>query len=99
MTFSMDHIFIAVTLGCVLFFLQILMDYNRQASKIRPQIRHVEAIQARHTEELEKVERMIRETEQEQSTLNTELERMEQKITELESTKARLQAMLDAEET
>ena len=99
MTFSMDWIFIAVTLGCVLFFLQIVLDYSRQASKIRPQIRLVEEIRSRHSEELAKVERMFRETEQEENTLETELEHMEQKLSALESTKVALQSQLEPEKT
>ena len=44
----MDWLFAILTLGCLVFIIQILVDYSRQAAEIRPQLRAVSQIQERH---------------------------------------------------
>jgi septal ring factor EnvC (AmiA/AmiB activator) len=72
--FSMDWIFIVLTLGCVFFVLQILLEYNRHAEQIRPQI-----------QQIEKVERLMEEAESEGAALDAELQKLEKKHKDLEA--------------
>ena len=83
---SLDWIFIALTLSSVVFLLQILVDYNRQASVLRPQLRHVDQILRRHAEEMEKVEALLEEAQMEAGELDKPLSTLESRNEELEST-------------
>jgi septal ring factor EnvC (AmiA/AmiB activator) len=83
--FSMDWIFIVLTLGCVFFVLQILLEYNRHAEQIRPQIQQIEDMRSRHGEEIEKVERLMEEAESEGAALDAELQKLEKKHKDLEA--------------
>lgn len=87
----LNWIFIAVTMGCVIFFLQILVDYNRQAGQIRPQIRRANEIQERHNEEIQRVQRLVEETEQEGAKLSEELAGLQERHQELEEVLKELQ--------
>ena len=53
--FSFDWIFIVMSLGCVFFLLQILLDYNRNREQIRQELQQIEEIRSRHDEEIKKV--------------------------------------------
>ena len=92
MSSSVDWIFLVVTLGCAIFLFQILFDYNRQASLIRPQLREAAEIHARHSAEIEKVERLIEEAQKEGVGLDTQIAELDEKHQKLEKTIERLSA-------
>lgn len=64
---DLDIVFVVLTFGCILFVLQTLLDYNKRASAMRPQLNEVLRIKERHKEELEKVQRLMDESEKEAS--------------------------------
>ncbi len=82
--FSFDWIFIVMSLGCVFFLLQILLDYNRNREQIRQELQQIEEIRSRHDEEIKKVERLIEEATSEGALLDSELEKLDKKHKELE---------------
>ena len=82
--FSFDWIFIVMSLGCVFFLLQILLDYNRNREQIRQELQQLEEIRSRHDEEIKKVERLIEEATSEGALLDSELEKLDKKHKELE---------------
>ena len=84
LAFSTDWIFGIITLGCLIFIFQIMMDYSRQANVIRPQLRAVDQIQQRHSDELEKVEKLIKTSEGEDAKLDKRVAELEGKHDELE---------------
>ena len=83
--FSMDWIFIVLTVGCVFFVLQMLLEYNRNAEQIGPQIQQIENMRSRHSEEIEKVERLMEEAESEGASLDAELQKLEKKHKDLDA--------------
>ncbi len=98
MSSSVDWIFLTITLGCAIFLFQILFDYNRQASLIRPQLREAAEIHARHSAEIEKVERLIEEAHKEGSGLDVQITELDEKHQKLEKTLERLAAEKDEPE-
>ena len=82
--FSFDWIFIVMSLGCVFFLLQILLDYNRNREQIRQELQQIKEIRSRHDEEIKKVERLIEEATSEGALLDSELEKLDKKHKELE---------------
>lgn len=84
MVFSMDWIFAILTLGCLIFIIQILLDYSKQAGDIRPQVRAATNIQERNSQEIEKVEKLIKNAEEEGSKLDARIAELEHRHDELE---------------
>ena len=82
--FSFDWIFIVMSLGCVFFLLQILLDYNRKREQIRKELRQIEEIRSRHDEEINRLERLIEEATSKGALLDSELEKLDKKHKELE---------------
>lgn len=97
MTFSIDWIFGILTLGCLVFIIQILVDYSRQAGEIRPQVRSVAQIQDRHTREIEKVEKQIQEAREESEQLDARIADLERRHDELETVYKQLQEQQEDE--
>jgi septal ring factor EnvC (AmiA/AmiB activator) len=83
--FSFDWIFIVMSLGCVFFLLQMLLDYNRNREQIQPQMHQIEEIRSRHDEERLKVQRLIEEANSEGAVVDGELEKLDKKHKELEA--------------
>jgi predicted nuclease with TOPRIM domain len=81
---DLDIVFAVLTFGCILFVLQTLVDYNKRASKIRPQLNEVARIKSHHQEEKEKVLLKMEDAEKEASKYNDELAELEAKHGELE---------------
>jgi hypothetical protein len=44
---DLDIVFVVLTFGCILFVLQTLLDYNKRASAMRPQLNEVLRIKER----------------------------------------------------
>ena len=86
MAFSIDWIFGILTLGCLVFIIQIMMDYSKQAAQIRPQLRSVSQIQERHGQEIEKVEKLIKTGQEEAQKLDGRIADLERRHDELEET-------------
>ncbi len=83
--FSADWVFIILTIACVVFLFQILIDYNKQASQIRPLIHHAADVRSRREEEIKNVERQIEEMEGKTTELDQQLEQLETKRQQVES--------------
>ena len=83
--FSLDWIFMVLTLASVVFLLQIMVDYNRKASVMSPQLRHANQILARHAEEMEKIEGLMEESRKEAGELDAPLATLEARNDELDS--------------
>ena len=82
--FSIDWVFGALTLACVYFLLQILLEYNKQKAQIRPQLTQLAEIRSRHAEEFEKVEASTEEATAEQEELDSQVAKLEAQQSELE---------------
>ncbi|MDA0746786.1 MAG: hypothetical protein O2954_09720 [bacterium] len=82
-SFSIDWIFIGLTLGCVLFLLQMVLEYNRQTTQIRPQIQHAKEVQSKHVEELKKVELLLAESQGEEDGLEKRIADLDKRHKEL----------------
>jgi len=80
---DLDIVFVVLTFGCVLFALQTLLDYNKRASAMRPQLNEVLRIKDRDKEELEKVQRLMDESEKEASKSQDEVTALDTKHDEL----------------
>ena len=89
---DIDIIFIVLTFGCLLFVVQMLMDYNKRASVIQPQLKEVLGIKERNKEELEKVQRLMDDAEKEASKYKDEIAELDTKHGELEVKVAELRA-------
>ena len=98
MSSSVDWIFLVISLGCAIFLFQILFDYNRQASSIRPQLREAAEIHARHSGEIEKVERLIEEAQKEGAGLDGQIAELDEKHQKLEQALERLSTEKDESE-
>ena len=81
---DLDIVFIVLTFGCILFVLQTIVDYNKRASAMRPQLNEVLRIKDRHKEELEKVQRLMDESEKEAVKHQDEITVLDAKHGELE---------------
>lgn len=84
MELSLDLVLMVLTLGCIVFTLQTLIDYNKQSSVIRPKLRDVGRIKARHEEEIEKVKQTMDDTEKDDKKFDEEAVELEAKQAELE---------------
>jgi hypothetical protein len=80
---DLDIVFAVLTFGCILFVLQTLVDYNKRASAIRPQLNEVLRIKDRHKEEIQKVVMAMEES-------NKEVDKTKDQITELEAKNSEL---------
>ena len=80
---DLDIVFAVLTFGCILFVLQTLVDYNKRASAIRPQLNEVLRIKDRHKEEIQKVVMAMEES-------NKEVYKTKDQITELEAKNSEL---------
>jgi len=80
-----DIVFIVLTFGCVLFVLQVLLDYNKRASVIRPKLNDVLRIKAHHKEELDKVLLLMEDAEKDASKHQDEINALDVKHEELEN--------------
>lgn len=85
MEFSIDWVFGAITLASVVFFFQMLVDFNSQRAQIAPQLQHIKEIRSRHYEEIEKVNRLTEEVEKEVDTVNQVVAQLEAQISELDA--------------
>ena len=80
---DLDIVFAVLTFGCILFVLQTLVDYNKRASAIRPQLNEVLRIKDRHKGEIQKVVMAMEES-------NKEVDKTKDQITELEAKNSEL---------
>lgn len=87
---DLDIIFAVLTFGCILFVLQTLVDYNKRASAIRPQLREVVRIKDHHKEEMLKVQQVMEDAEKEASKHQDAITELETKYEELEMKAAEL---------
>ena len=78
--------------------LQALIDFNKHSSLIRPQIRDVARIKAKHREEIERLKHDVTQTEKEAQTLADQAAELEAKRTELEVVATELRAKLNTDE-
>ena len=81
---DLDIIFAVLTFGCILFVLQTLVDYNKRASSIRPQLNEVLKIKDHHKEEMLKVQQVMDDAEKEASKHEDAITELETKYEELE---------------
>lgn len=81
---DLDIIFAVLTFGCILFVLQTLVDYNKRASSMRPQLREVQRIKDKHKEEMSKVQLAMDDAEKEADKHKDEIAALEAKYEELE---------------
>ena len=81
---DLDIVFAVLTFGCIIFVLQTLLDYNKRASKIRPQLNEVARIKTHHKEEKEKVLLKMEDAEKDASKYTEELAELDAKHGELE---------------
>ena len=95
--FSMDWIFAVLTLGSLLFIVQILYEYSRQAGNIKPKIRAVDQIQERHSQEMEKVEKLTKNAQAEGSKLDARIAELEHIQDELDETRKALEKAAEEE--
>ena len=98
MELSLDLLLMVLTLGCVVFTLQTLIEYNKQSSVIRPKLRDVARIKGQLEEEIEKVKRTMDESDKDYQKLNTELAELEAKHAELELVATELKAKVEDDE-
>jgi len=84
MSIDLDIIFAVVTFGCILFVLQTLVEYNKRASAIRPQLNEVKRIKDKHKEEMGILQIQMDESEKEASKVLDEIAELETKHDELE---------------
>ena len=80
---DLDIIFAVLTFGCILFVLQTLVDYNKRASSIRPQLNEVLRIKDNHKEEMLKVTQVMEDAEREASKHQDAITELEAKYDEL----------------
>jgi predicted nuclease with TOPRIM domain len=90
LSIDLDLVFIALTLGCLVFGLQTLIDFSRQSSAIRPQLKEVDRAKAHHLEEIEKLQESLQEADADAQRLAVELQELEVKRAELETALADL---------
>ncbi len=98
MELSLDLVLMVLTLGCIVFTLQTLIDYNKQASVIRPKLREVARIKDSHEGEIEKVKRTMDESDKDCEKFDVELAELEAKHAELEIVATDLRSKVDDEE-
>lgn len=98
MEFSIDLAFMVLTLGCVVFLLQTLIDYNKQAAIFRPKMNNVARIKANHKEAIEKVKRQIDEVEKDSGRFDDEFTELEAKRAELDLVASELRSKVGGEE-
>ncbi len=92
LTSSLDWIFMVLTLACVIFLFQILVEYNRQAGQLRPQLRQVAEIRQRHEQEMERVARLTEEAEEDGAELDKQVLELDARAQLLEAELNGLQA-------
>ncbi len=92
---DLDIVFVVLTFGCILFVLQTLLDYNKRASAMRPQLNDVLRIKEHHKGELEKVQRLMDDSEKEASRYQDEITGLDGKHDELELKAAELRKKLE----
>ena len=80
-----DIVFILLTFGCVLFVLQVLLDYNKRAFVIRQKLNDVLRIKPHHQEELDKVLLQMEDAEKDASKHQDEINALDVKHGELEN--------------
>lgn len=83
--FNITWIFGIITIACAFFFLQMLMEYNRERGQITPKLRKIREIRKRHEAEMEKVDELSKEAEEIMSGLNSELDAVKAEAAELEA--------------
>ncbi len=81
---DLEIIFAVLTFGCILFVLQTLVDYNKRAFAIRPQLNEVLRIKQHHKDEMDKARVTLENTEKEMEKHQTEIEELVTKHDELE---------------
>ena len=96
--FSLDWIFMVLTLASVVFLLQIMLDYNRQASVMSLQLRHANQILTRHAEEMEKIEGLMEEARKEAGELDEPLATLKARNDELDLKLKALEEQSEEEE-
>ena len=95
---DLDIVFAVLTFGCILFVLQTLVDYNKRASAIRPQLNEVLKIKDRHKEEIQKVVIAVEESDKEADKTKDEITELEAKYGELEIKATELRAKVSSDD-
>jgi hypothetical protein len=98
MMIDLDIIFAVLTFGCILFVLQTLVDYNKRASAIRPQLNEVLKIKDHHKEEMLKVEQVMEDAEKEALKHEVAITELETKHDELELKADHLREQISADD-
>ena len=93
---DLEVVFVVLIFGCILFTLQMLVDYNKRASTIRPQLSQVLRIKEHHKEEMEKVKLAMDYSEKEASQAMNELSELDIKHADLEVRAADLRVKVEA---
>ena len=95
---DLDIVFAVLTFGCILFVLQTLVDYNKRATAIRPQLNNVLRIKDRHKEEIQKVLMAMEESDKDADKTKDEITELEAKLGELEIKATEVRAKVQAKE-
>jgi hypothetical protein len=95
---DLDIVFAVLTFGCVLFVLQTLVDYNKRAGTIRPQLNDVLRIKDRHKEEIQKAVMAMEDSDKEADKTKDEIAELEAKFGELEIKATELRVKVKANE-
>lgn len=88
---DLDIMFALLTFGCILFVLQMLLDYNKHVTAIRPKLNHVLRIIDQHKEEIQKVVMSIEELDKAAAKAKDEMAELEAKHSELETKHSELE--------
>lgn len=76
--------FMALSAACVVFLVQILVEYNRQSNELRPQVRRIEAEMKGQHEERDRYLKMSEDLKAHVAQLDTELSQLELRRDELQ---------------
>ena len=95
---DLDIVFAVLTFGCILFVLQTLVDYNKRATAIRPQLNNVLRIKDRHKEEIQKVLMAMEESDKDADKTKDEITELEAKLGELEIKATEVRAKVQSKE-
>ncbi len=81
---GMEWAFMALSAACAVFFVQILIEYNRQSNDLRPQIKRIEKEMKGEMEERDRYIKMTEDLKAHIAQLDMEISQLEPKKTEFE---------------
>jgi septal ring factor EnvC (AmiA/AmiB activator) len=80
----MEWGFMVLSAACAVFLVQILLEYNRQSSELRPEVQRIEAEMKGEREERDRYLKTSEDLKAHIAQLDTELSQLEAKRAELE---------------